>query len=198
MARSKGRIVRRSITSASIPDAARLSAAARLSWTPRIADTIVTSRPSRTTAASPIGTEAPSTSPSFPYRRLCSKKRTGLSSSIAARSRAFASAGVAGATILIPGMPVNHETGICEWMAPKRPPAPTTERMTTGTLAWPCVRNQYFDIWLTMLSITSVRKSPNMISTTGLNPVTAEPKAAPASASSEIGVSKTRVGPYFS
>jgi hypothetical protein len=41
--------------------------------------------------------------------------------------------------------------------------------MTTGTLCRPCVRNQYFDIWLTMLSITSVRKSPNMIWTTGLS-----------------------------
>ena len=49
-----------------------------------------------------------------------------------------------------------------------------------------------------MLSMTSVRKSPNMISTTGRSPVTAEPKAAPASASSEIGVSKTRSGPCFS
>ena len=37
-----------------------------------------------------------------------------------------------------------------------------------------------------------------MISTTGRSPVTAEPNAAPASASSEIGVSKTRCGPYFS
>ena len=37
-----------------------------------------------------------------------------------------------------------------------------------------------------------------MISITGRSPVTAEPKAAPASASSEIGVSKTRSAPYFS
>ena len=132
------------------------------------------------------------------YSRLCSKKSTGLSSSIDARSSAFASAGVDGATILIPGMPVSQATGICEWMAPKRPPAPTTERIVTGTLTSPRVRNQYFDIWLTMLSMTSVRKSPNMISTTGRSPVTAEPKAAPARASSEIGVSKTRSGPCFS
>ena len=72
------------------------------------------------------------TSPSRPYSRLCSKKSTGLSSSIAARSSAFASPGVDGATILIPGMPMNHDAGICEWIAPKRPPAPTTERITTG------------------------------------------------------------------
>ena len=37
-----------------------------------------------------------------------------------------------------------------------------------------------------------------MISTTGRRPFTADPNAAPASASSEIGVSKTRSGPYFS
>ena len=93
---------------------------------------------------------------------------------------------------------MNQEAGICEWIAPKRPPAPTTERITTGTLTSPRVRNQYLDIWLTTLSITSGRKSPNMISTTGRSPVTAEPNAAPASASSEIGVSKTRSAPYFS
>ena len=36
-------------------------------------------------------------------------------------SRRPASAGV---TIFRPGTPMNHETGICEWIAPKRPPAP--------------------------------------------------------------------------
>ena len=59
------------------------------------------------------------------------------------------------------------------------------------------VRYQYFVDWLTRLSIASVRKSPNMISTTGRSPETAAPNAAPASASSEIGVSKTRSRPYF-
>ena len=38
-------------------------------------------------------------------------------------------------------------------------------------------------------------KSPNMISNTGRRPVAAAPNAAPASASSEIGVSITRSGP---
>ena len=37
-----------------------------------------------------------------------------------------------------------------------------------------------------------------MISTTGRSPEIAAPNAAPASASSEIGVSKTRSRPYFS
>ena len=48
---------------------------------------------------------------------------------------------------------MNQETGICEWIAPKRPPAPTTERITSGTLTCSPVRNQYFVDWLTRLSI---------------------------------------------
>ena len=93
---------------------------------------------------------------------------------------------------------MNHDTGICEWIAPNRPPAPTTERIVSGTLTCSCVRNQYFVDWLTRLSIASVRKSPNMISMTGRRPCTADPNAAPASASSEMGVSNTRSGPYLS
>ena len=129
---------------------------------------------------------------------MCSKKITGLSSRIAPLSRPFASAGVEGATIFRPGMPVSHETGICEWIAPKRAPPPTTERITSGQLCRSPVRNQYFVAWLIRLSIDSARKSPNMISSTGRLPVTAAPKAAPVIASSEIGVSNTRSGPYFS
>src|SRR5712692_662592 len=108
---------------------------------------------------------------------------------MAAFNSAFASAGVDGQTILRPGTPMNHDTGICEWMAPKRPPAPTTERITSGTLTCSWVRNQYFVDWLTRLSMASVRKSPNMISITGRRPVTADPKAAPARENYEIGVS---------
>ena len=195
---SRGRSVLRSITSAAIPSAARVSAAFSASCTPFIAETIVTSVPSRAMRATPIGTSSPSTSPTTPYRRLCSKKSTGLSSRIAERRSPFASAGVAGVTIFSPGTPMNHDTGIWEWIAPNRPPAPTTERITSGTLTCSPVRNQYFVDWLTRLSITRVRKSPNMISITGRSPEIAAPKAAPASASSEIGVSKTRSRPYFS
>src|SRR6476619_666304 len=70
--------------------------------------------------------------------------------------------------------------------------------MTRGTLTCSCVRNQYFVDWFTRLSIASARKSPNMISMTGRSPVTADPNAAPARANSEMGVSKTRSGPYLS
>ena len=99
--------------------------------------------PSRAIRATPIGTRSPSTSPEIPYRRLCSKKSTGLSSRIADRSRPFASAGVAGVTIFSPGTPMNQDAGIWEWIAPNRPPAPTTERITSGTLTCSPLRNQY-------------------------------------------------------
>jgi hypothetical protein len=52
-------------------------------------------------------------------------------------SRPFASPGVAGQAIFRPATAWNHGTGICEWIAPKRPPAPTAERTTSGT----CVRS---------------------------------------------------------
>ena len=74
---------------------------------------------------------------------------------------------------------MNQDAGICEWIAPKRPPAPTTERITSGTLTCSPVRNQYLLDWLTRLSIASVRKSPNMISITGRSPEIAAPNAAP-------------------
>src|SRR5438093_1228933 len=112
-------------------------------------------------------------------------------------NRPLASAGVAGHTIFNPGTPRNHEMGVCEWMAPKRPPAPIAERTTSGMLACSFEMYQYFADWLTRLSMVRGRKSPNMISKTGRLPETAAPNAAPASASSEIGVSSTRSG-YFS
>ena len=77
--------------------------------------------------------------------------------------------------------------GVCEWIAPKRPPPPTAQRITSGTGACSLDMYQYLADWFTRLSIARAMKSPNMISTTGRRPVTALPNAAPASASSEIG-----------
>ena len=64
---------------------------------------------------------------------------------------------------------------VWEWIAPKRPPPPTAERTTSGTL--PCSLEMYQNLaaWLTRLSIGSAMKSPNMISKTGRIPVTAAP-----------------------
>ena len=67
--------------------------------------------------------------------------------------------------------------------------------MTSGTVPCSFETYQNFADWLTRLSMGSAMKSPNMISTIGRSPVTAAPKAAPASASSEIGVSNTRSEP---
>src|SRR4051812_40601743 len=117
---------------------------------------------------------------------------------MAALSSAFASPGVDGQTIFSPGTPWNQLTGICECTAPKRPPAPAAVRTTSGTLFCSFDRYQYLAAWFTRLSITSGRKSANMTSITGRSPPTALPKAAPAMASSEIGVSNTRSGPCFS
>ena len=100
---------------------------------------------------------------------------TGFSSRIAAFNNPFASAGVDGATIFRPVIPISQETGICEWIAPKRPPAPTTERITSGQPCFSPLRNQYLVAWLIRLSIESARKSPNMISSTGRRPVIAAP-----------------------
>ena len=83
-------------------------------------------------------------------------------------------------------------------MAPKRPPPPMAERTTSGTLACSLERYQYLAAWLTRLSMVSGRKSPNMISITGRRPPMALPYAAPARASSEIGVSNTRSVPCLS
>ena len=60
-------------------------------------------------------------------------------------------------------------------MAPKRPPAPTAERTTSGTVPCSLLMYQNFAAWLTRLSIASAMKSPNMTSKTGRSPVTAAP-----------------------
>ena len=123
---------------------------------------------------------------------------TGLGSRIAPLSSPFASAEVDGIAIFRPGMPWNQVPWVCEWTAPKRPPPPTAERTTSGTFACSLEMYQYFADWLTSESIGSAMKSPNMISMIGRRPVTAAPNAAPARASSEIGVSTTRSPPNCS
>ena len=90
-------------------------------------------------------------------------------------------------------MPWNQLACVCEWIAPKRPPPPTAERTTSGALRCSFDRYQYLADWLTSESMARPMKSPNMISMIGRSPVTAAPKAAPVMASSEIGVSNTRL-----
>ena len=87
----------------------------------------------------------------------------------------MASAGEDGKAIFSPGMPWNHVPWVCEWMAPNRPPAPTAERTTSGTVPCSLLMYQNFAAWLTRLSMASAMKSPNITSNTGRRPVTAAP-----------------------
>jgi hypothetical protein len=81
VSQSSGAIVRRSITSASMPSAASRSATTRLSCAMRENDTIVTSVPVRVTAALPIGTMWSSAKPGpvRSYSSRCSMTTTGPS-----------------------------------------------------------------------------------------------------------------------
>ena len=128
VATSSGRSVRRSMTSASMPcsasDRRRPSARRARRF---IAVAIVTSRPSRTTAAWPIGTTSPSPGLALErveplvleeqHRVVVADRRLEQRPARRPASRARRSSA--------PGSPWNHGVGICEWIAPKRPPPPT-------------------------------------------------------------------------
>ena len=98
-----------------------------------------------------------------------------MSSRIAPFSRPLASAGEDGNAIFNPGTPWNQVPCVWEWIAPNRPPAPTADRTTSGTV--PCSLEMYQNLaaWLTRLSIGRAMKSPNITSNTGRMPVTAAP-----------------------
>ena len=71
-------------------------------------------------------------------------------------------------------------------------------RSTSGTDSWPPDMKCALAAWLTSWSSASVRKSMNMISTTGLSPDWAAPTATPHTAPSLIGVLRTRSRPNSS
>ena len=114
---------------------------------------------------------------------------------MAASSRPFASAGVAGSTTRNPGTCANHASSDCECCPAAPVPDPDGARSTIGTFAAPPSMKWIFAAWLTIWSIAWAVKSENWISTTGRMPVSAAPTAAPTMPSSEIGVSRTRSGP---
>jgi hypothetical protein len=60
---------------------------------------------------------------------------TGLGSRMAEVRSPFASAGVAGATTLSPGVWTNQASGFCEWNGPDVMPPSLGARMTQGTAA---------------------------------------------------------------
>ena len=68
--------------------------------------------------------------------------------------------------------PSSQETGICEWIAPNRPPRSTRRADHDGYGAFSFETYQYFVAWLTGCPSRAGRKSANMISITGRRPVT--------------------------
>jgi hypothetical protein len=70
--------------------------------------------------------------------------------------------------------------------------------MTSGTPTVPPNMYRILAAWLMTWSIATRMKLIVMISTTGRRPIMAAPMPAPTKPSSEIGVSRTRMGPYFS
>ena len=74
---------------------------------------------------------------------------------------------------------------------------PMQPRSTSGILSRPLDMNCTFAIWLTISAQASSTKSTNMKSTTGRAPAIAAPQARPVNPRSQIGVSRSRSGPYF-
>mmetsp|Transcript_65201 Transcript_65201/g.153966 ORF Transcript_65201/g.153966 Transcript_65201/m.153966 type:complete len:211 (-) Transcript_65201:334-966(-) len=140
---SSGRILRRLMTSALIPDAANASAASRATRTMREKATMVTSVPWRITLALPMGTvksldmTSSLTSNEVPYMISFSSKTTGLGSRMAALSNPLASSASYGERTVKPGQCPYHDAKHCECCAATPAAAPLGPRKTMGTLICP-------------------------------------------------------------
>ncbi len=189
-----GSSVRGSSTSASIPSAARLSAAARASCTIRDQATIVRSLPARLTSACPSGIRYSSsgTGPFLAYRSSCSTKSTGSLLRIDVLSSPLASCGVLGTTTRIPGALTNQDSMECECCAPFCVPPPPGARIVSGTSNCPPNIARVLATWLTIWSMATIAKFMVMSSGTGRRPARAAPSARPTMPASAIGVSRTR------
>src|SRR6266567_4234011 len=198
---SSGRSERRSSTSAETPSCSA-SCSAALSATATVFEwqITVTSPPGRFTSACPIGTRcSPSgTSPLTLYSISPSSTMTGLASRIADLSSPFASAGVAGATTLSPGMCDNHASHAWECCAASCNAAPFGPRNTMGIGICPPDSYRIFAAELTIWSSARTAKFHVMNSITGRKPAIAAPTPIPANPSSAIGVSTTRWAPNSS
>src|SRR6266481_1634859 len=95
----------------------------------------------------------------------------------------------------MPGTCMSQVSSDWECCAALPPPAPTLDRSTIGTCAWPPNMYRNFAAWLTSGSIANGRKSPYINSTTGRIPVAAAPTPTATMPSSEIGLSRTLDGP---
>ena len=70
--------------------------------------------------------------------------------------------------------------------------------MIIGTLNWPLDMYGSLAAWLMIWSMARSEKLIVMISTIGFSPARAAPTAAPTNPDSDMGVSRTRSGPYLS
>ena len=122
-----------------MPIASSILAAPTATCTMLLVATMVMSRPSRFTSATPSGIvySSDGTSPFTLYCILSSKKTTGLSSRIALFINPFASYGVEGTTTFRPGMWLGQACSDCECCAADRRDAPSVARTTSGTLHLP-------------------------------------------------------------
>jgi len=93
---------------------------------------------------------------------------------------------------------MNQLSPVAECCVPNRPVPPPIARIVTGSDICPPLMKRYLGSWLTTASPAVGRKSANMISTIGRMPTRLIPSATPTNAFSQIGVLRTRSGPYFS
>ena len=136
---SRGTVVRGSTTSVLMPSGDSISAARSATCTMLLVATIVTSRPSRFTSATPKGIAySPSgTGPFSGYINLSSKMTTGLSSRIAVFQSPLASKGVDGRATFSPGTWLTQACRLWLCCAAERRVAPRVVRTTIGTFNLP-------------------------------------------------------------
>jgi len=123
---------------------------------------------------------------------------TGLLSRMADLSSPLASADVAGATTLRPGMWASHASQAWECWDDSCRAAPFGPRNTIGIGICPPDMYSIFAAEFTIWSSASSAKFQVMNSITGRRPAIAAPMPIPAKPSSAIGVSTTRRGPNSS
>ena len=109
-----------------------------------------------------------------------------------------ASATVAGARTVMPGMEANQFSKLWECCAATCRPAPVAIRITSGTENCPPDMWRYSAAVFTIGSSASRLKFTVITSTMGRMPPSAAPTPAPTNASSESGASRTRSGPNSS
>mmetsp|Transcript_20269 Transcript_20269/g.71676 ORF Transcript_20269/g.71676 Transcript_20269/m.71676 type:complete len:242 (-) Transcript_20269:225-950(-) len=202
--RSSGRSVRRLMTSTLMPSPARISAASsdRPTWREKV--TMLTSLPSRSVLALPIG----STKSSFmassligittPYMSSFSRNTTGSGSRMAALMRPLASSALYGDSTLRPGTDEYHAPKHCECCAATPADAPFGPRKTMGVWIVPADMYSVLAAELTIWSMACMLKFHVMNSMMGRRPACAAPTPRPAKPISVMGVSMTRSPPNLS